>query len=248
MEKNDLRIRNLRYNAATFALTTTFTLSGLGLIAYAKEPIIDDKQMIEVAATDIKLENNHEKLTFTEPINTINVVYDEPGIEMLEEYEAKDKVITENNYSGMELSNEYEDEIKRLANLYSVPYEIVLTIGYRESSGKWDNNGVVSPTNDYGVFQINECNLEYIEENLGYSEEEILNNPVKNAEACMLILKDILKRDDVTTIEEIFGMYNGWVGWEDKPLAETYSIECCDIINEYFPDFKYIKEEKKNNL
>lgn len=234
---NDLKIKNLCYNAAAFTLITTFTLSSIGLVAYAKEPISNGK-IIEITAVDLEIDNS---------INE-GFSYNDPYIEKQGECEIIEKLIIEKEYSGMNLSNEYEDEIKRLADIYNIPYQVVLTIGYRESAGNWNNNGIISTSNDYGVFQINECNLSYIEENLGYSKDEILNDPIKNAEACMFLLKDIIKRDDVTTVEEVFGMYNGWVGWETKPLAVTYSSKCCEIMNEYFPEFEYRKNNKQSNL
>lgn len=146
-------------------------------------------------------------------------------------------------YSGMALSHEFEDDLKKLAESYHIPYQILLTIGYRESGGNWNTNGVISSTNDYGQFQINECNLAYLEEKLGCTREEILNDPLKNAEACLYLLNDIIKREDVTTLEDIFGMYNGWVNWENKPLAVEYVDACMEIVDTYFPDFEYQKEE-----
>lgn len=230
---NDLKIKNLRYNAAAFTLITTFTLSSIGLVAYAKEPISTGK-IIEITAINLEIED-HISDSFA---------YSVPDIEI----QGKCEQVEKKEYSGMNLSNEYEDEIKRLADIYNIPYQVVLTIGYRESAGNWNNNGIISTSNDYGVFQINEYNLSYIEESLGYSKDEILNDPIKNAEACMFLLKDIIKRDDVNTIEEVFGMYNGWVGWETKPLAVAYSSKCCEIMNEYFPEFKYSKNNKQSNL
>lgn len=150
------------------------------------------------------------------------------------------------DYSGMRLSNELEDEIKRIAEIYNVPYQIVLAIGERESAGLWNNDGVISSTNDYGQFQINECNLKYIEENLGYSKEEILNDSIKNAEACIFLLRDIINRKEASNMEQVFGMYNGWIGWENKSMAVEYSESCCNIINSYFPDFEYDKKQKSN--
>ncbi len=229
---NDLRIKNLHYNKAAFLLFSAISLSSIGLIAYAKEPI-SKGEIIEVMATDIELEED----------NSVDLVYQDSNIKIINEHEQETNVIIEKQYSGMNLSNEYEDDIKRLSEIYNIPYEVVLTIGYRESGGNWNNNGIISSTNDYGVFQINECNLKHIEQNLGYSKDEILNDPIKNAEACMFLLKDIIKRDDVTTVEEVFGMYNGWVGWETKPLAVTYSSKCCEIMNEYFPEFQYKKNQ-----
>ena len=147
-----------------------------------------------------------------------------------------------NSYSGMNLDYELEDGIKELAEQYEVPYQIVLTIGEQESRGSWNNNGVISPTNDYGEFQINECNLSYIEENLGYTKEEIRYDSLKNAEACVFLLKDILSRDDVNSLEDVFGMYNGWINWQNKPISVSYVDGCLDIMDKYFSDYHYPEE------
>ena len=141
-------------------------------------------------------------------------------------------------YSGMALSNELEDEIKKLADTYNIPYQIVLTIGEQESGGVWNTNGIISSTNDYGLFQINVANLPYIETNLGFTKDEILNDPLKNTEACLFLLKDIMKREDVNTLDDIFGMYNGWINWQKKKMSVDYVQNCSKIMNEYFPDYQ----------
>lgn len=138
----------------------------------------------------------------------------------------------------MALSNELEDEIKRLSDDYGIPYQIVLTIGEQESGGTWNTNGVISATNDYGLFQINKANLSYINTKLGFTEDEILNDPIKNTEACLFLLNDITSRDDVDTLDDIFGMYNGWVNWKKKKMSVDYVQNCSKIMNEYFPDYQ----------
>ena len=142
-------------------------------------------------------------------------------------------------YSGMKLSNEYEDQIRQLCEEYDVPLEIMLTIGYQESDGKWDNNGKISPTNDYGEFQINKCNHDYIYEQLGYTKDDLLYDSVKNAEAAVLLVSDIIKMDSSLTAEEIFGIYNGWTNWNEKPASIRYSNSCFYILCEYFSGFQY---------
>ncbi len=151
------------------------------------------------------------------------------------------------NYSGMNLSYELEDGIRELARQYDIPYQIVLTIGEQESNGCWNNNGVISATDDYGEFQINKRNLSYIEEQLGYTEEEILYDSLKNAEAAIFLLKDIINRDDVTSLEDVFGMYNGWVNWKNKSISVNYVNNCNHIMKEYFPNFEYNNNEDKSN-
>jgi len=226
----ELRIKNLRYNIALFSLVTSASLVSIGSFAFA-------------------LSTNPEIKTYH--IKEIDIDYDNMPISTnkMMNVEYQPEITTQKKeYSGMNLSNTLEEEIKKISEIYGVPYQIVLTIGERESAGKWNNNGVISDTNDYGEFQINECNLSYIEENLGYKKEEILNDPIKNAEACIFLLRDIINREDINTVTEIFGMYNGWVGWENKPLAINYSVGCSQILNDYFPEFEYKENKKYNNL
>lgn len=232
-----LKVINLRCNIAVFTLASTFTLTDIIPNTY-KEAIING--VTKIVTIDLNFNKNNMFVDAIVPCTA--------NVELLDEYEPVEIKVLEPDYSGMKLSNEYEDEIKKLADRYNIPYQIILTIGYRESAGNWNNNGVISATSDYGVFQINECNLDYIEENLGYSKEDVLNDPIKNAESCMFILKDIIKRDDVTTLEEIFGMYNGWVNWKNKEQSVSYSNACCEIMTEYFPEFEYIKAEKASTM
>lgn len=228
---SEMKIRNLRYNAAIFALTTSVSLISVGSVVYTFMPT-DEIEIYRI--NDLDIENNNISTNIEKVV--------------INEYQQVEAIVSKKQYSGMNLSNEFEDEIKQLAQNYGIPYQIVLTIGERESGGLWNNNGIISSTNDYGEFQINECNLAYIEENLGFTKEEILNDPIKNAEACIFLLRDILNREDVNTIAEIFGMYNGWIGWENKPLEVIYSDSCCEIINDYFPDYEYEKGQKSSSF
>lgn len=69
----------------------------------------------------------------------------------------------------------------------------MMTIIDQEFCGKWDTNGVISPTNAYGLTQINKCNEEFIKENLGYAMNDILNGPFIAIEAQALLLNNIMK-------------------------------------------------------
>lgn len=224
---NEFKIKNLCYNPKVLALIVGTGITIATTSIFTLNPI---------AKTEIKVVEEYDITNDDMAIEKMSAITNKQFQTMTEKKE----------YSGMKLSSKSEDEIKHIAALYNVPYQIVLTIGERESSGMWNNNGVISSTNDYGRFQINEYNLPYIEENLGYNKEEILNDPIKNTEACVFLLRNIINREDVNSVEQVFGMYNGWVGWKDKPLAVDYSNTCCEIMNNYFPDFEYEKKQKTN--
>lgn len=188
-----------------------------------------DKENDEIIVDDNSLFENHEheiELMSADELNELfKACIKEPEPEV--------------TYSGMKLSNEYENQVKELCELYNVPSELILTIGYQESDGKWDNNGKISPTDDYGEFQINECNHDYIKEQLGYTSDDLLYDPIKNAEAAILLVSDIIKMDSSLSAEEIFGIYNGWTNWREKDTSIRYSNSCFRILCEYFSGFEY---------
>ena len=155
------------------------------------------------------------------------------------------------DYSGMELSHEYEDYIRSLcekyAKIYDLDaeklYQIVLTIGDQESNGTWQTNGIISKTNDYGQFQINEINHKVIEEELGITPEELLNDPYKNAEAAVWLIANIMTNEYCNKDEDIYGMYNGWINWESKQSAIKYVDNCLARNDQYFASGKLTKRK-----
>lgn len=218
--KNFLRKYNFFVDFTMFSMMIT-----VGLTPNLTKEI--NRGHIETSIEDNKLvEDNLNELNLM-PVEKINQIL----LSSIKE--------PETNYSGMELSNEYEDQIKEICEEYGVPFEIVLTIGYQESGGKWDNNGKISPTDDYGEFQINKCNHAHIKEKLGYTTDTLLNDPVKNAEAAILLISEIINMDDSLTTEEIFGIYNGWTNWREKDNAVKYADSCFNILCEYFSGFEY---------
>ena len=229
MEGLSNKIKNFCFNETFISFVSSIgaiVLSNIFLVGVNSSDIDMNDNIVVEEVVDNSLEDIVSEKTVTQERTLVEKSYD-----------------NEYNYSGMALSNEFEDEIKKIAQEYDVDYQIVLTVGERESGGKWNNNGVISKTNDYGVFQINQCNLDYIEKNLGYTKDEVLHEPIKNAESCIYLLTDIINREEVDTLEEIFGMYNGWVRWDEKSQSVEYSNACCDIISDYFEDYQYIKKK-----
>ena len=161
------------------------------------------------------------------------------------------------NYSGMALDYELEDYIKDRcyevieSDIYSLDitgddlFRIMMTIGEKESNGTWDCDGKISKTNDYGQFQINKCNHEIIYENLGYTTEDLLNDRYKNTDAAIYLICDrILTHPKCKTIDDVFGMYNGWSNWKNISRSVKYSDNCLNIMEEYFGtrDYEDVKE------
>ncbi len=147
--------------------------------------------------------------------------------------------------------HDLQEHIFKLSLKYGVPSKIVMSIIERESGGNWNTNGVISKTNDYGLAQINICNLELIEEDLGYTKDEILNDPYKNVEAAFYLLRVIIEKSTVDgriDYENVFGMYNGWVNWRDIPSSVEYSNACMEILENKYSEVRtvYIKKIRLN--
>lgn len=125
--------------------------------------------------------------------------------------------------------------IIQISKKYNIPYDILETIIHQESGGCWNTNGVISPTNDYGLTQINECNLEKIYNELGYTKEEILYETPKAIDAQAYLIKEIIDLygyNDTINYKEVFGTYNGWIKWKNKEISIEYADSCMEILNE----------------
>ena len=148
----------------------------------------------------------------------------------------------EKKYSGMDISNEFEDYLKEKCleyaekyNLdYDTLYKVIMTIGYRESDGKWDNSGKVSDTKDYGFYQINECNLKDAKESKNYTKDDILYDDYKNADYAIYHVCKIMMLDSCKEEKDIYGIYNGWIDYRKSKSAVNYANACMEIENTFF--------------
>ena len=256
---------NARVNFGYLIILATLGFSGISLHEHLSKPkeiytledelrdagvVFGEAVELHPNTSSIKLdfsevENNKENnIDFEEVINSINEPINQTSTEINNIAEKLFDSINK-NYSGMKLDHEYEDYLKELCHKYSEEYNIdydtlyksLLTIGYQESAGEWNNNGIESDSHDLGVFQINRVNLGQAKELFGYSADDILNDKYKNADYATYILCAILNNSHCHNMEDVFGMYNGWVGWETKPLAVKYSASCMNIMNEYFGEY-----------
>ncbi len=225
MEKN--KINRLCINLACFSLTISLTSFATTLFTLSET----NYDYEEVSIVFEPIENNNYNNSEKEDLIILRT----------HDIEESDNL---NNYSGMNLSNEYEDYIRNLCDKYALEYDLdqdelfknVLVIGDQESNGTWNTNGIVSETNDYGQFQINVANHEMIEDKLGITVDELLNDPKKNAEAAIFIIANIMISDYCMTDEDIYGMYNGWINWEEKEDSIKYVDGCLARYNMYFAD------------
>lgn len=214
------------------------------------EPFVSmDNYNIVTKANVINLISDNEIECFEDEIIIDTPIDDETEIEIISETSFIDdetviEVIDEPSLCGMKLSREFEEDIIEIANEYGLDPEIMFTVGHQESDGNWNNNGLISPTKDYGVFQINKFNHQHIYEVFGYTSEDLLYDPVKNAEAAAYLIRNIIKRSDVNSLEEIFGMYNGWTNWQNIEWSIEYVNSCLEIMNNYFPDYQYENDKE----
>ncbi len=140
-------------------------------------------------------------------------------------------------YYDFACSEEMQDYIFQISEKYNVPFEIIMVIIERESGGRWHTNGIISSTNDYGLTQINEINHKYIEENLGFTSDDLRYDPYKSIEAQAFLLKDILdyyQYTDEIDYRNVFGTYNGWLKWYEIKGACEYADACMEILEEKF--------------
>lgn len=124
---------------------------------------------------------------------------------------------------------EYQEYIYEVANQNNIPFNVMMTIAHIESGGNFNNNGKISSTDDYGFYQINVVNHNVIYEELGYTSEDLLNDPYKNIDAAALIIKNIYNMYDDPNVEDILGTYNGWNNWREKEISIEYVEKGLDL-------------------
>ena len=146
------------------------------------------------------------------------------------------KKLGDYNQTSLDKYQNLKSFIIQISNKYNIPYDILETIIHQESGGCWNTNGVISPTSDYGLTQINECNLEKIYNDLGYTKEEILYEAPKAIDAQAHLIKEIIDlygyEYDTINYKEVFGTYNGWIKWKNKEISREYADSCMKILNE----------------
>lgn len=91
-------------------------------------------------------------------------------------------------WSEVPLEQEVQETLVRYCEEYSVPVSIALGLIEHESVFDAD---VISSTNDYGLCQINKCNHEWLEEQLGVTD---FLDPEQNIECGMYILGTLYEK------------------------------------------------------
>lgn len=138
--------------------------------------------------------------------------------------------------------------IKQVAEEYQVPYRYLMTIADVESDGKFDNHGVISSSDDYGVMQINKANIPTLCERLNTTPDSILYDDETNIRASATILKDIInlceQKYGTVNDEEVYGCYNGWINWREKEISRNYVEKALNLQNTIYNDANMVNTEE----
>lgn len=138
--------------------------------------------------------------------------------------------------------------IKQVAEENQVPYRYLMTIADVESDGKFDNHGVISSSDDYGVMQINKANIPTLCERLNTTPDSILYDDETNIRASATILKDIInlceQKYGTVNDEEVYGCYNGWINWREKEISRNYVEKALNLQNTIYNDANMVNTEE----
>lgn len=104
------------------------------------------------------------------------------------EMDLKTEIETETRLRRPQIETEYEEIIIGVAQEYGIPSTLIKAIIKTES----DFNALaVSETDDYGLMQINACNISWLEDELGITD---LFDPAQNIESGVYILSGYLNQ------------------------------------------------------
>lgn len=133
---------------------------------------------VEVVESNPPVETNYEttEVTTTHPVDSIGVYYDCP------------------------LSCDLQDYIRMLCEKNDIPMSLVIAIIDVESSFRVD---AISPTNDYGLMQINQGNHKWLYENHGITD---IFDPYQNIFGGITLLSE--KYDGVQSLNKTLMVYN----------------------------------------
>ncbi len=142
-------------------------------------------------------------------------------------------------YYDVPLDGETQDYIRMTAGYYSVPMPLVMAIIQCESGFKSD---AISPTHDYGLMQINQCNLSWLTDELGVTD---ILDPRQNVLCGIHLISGHLSDSD-GNVEEALLKYNCGRSGAKKLMSQgiyrTYYTE--KIMSAYET---FLEEEQKKS-
>lgn len=132
--------------------------------------------------------------------------------------------------SDVPLSEDIQRFIYYLASAYEIDYPLVLAMIERESHFEADT---ISPTNDYGLMQINRINHAQLNKELGVND---FLDPYSNIKAGMFMLRKLFEKYEA--VDTVLMAYNmGESGakrlWVKGIFESKYSSSICAKADEY---------------
>ena len=136
-------------------------------------------------------------------------------------------------YYDVPLNHELQDHLFAVCEEYAVPAELVLAIIAVESEYDWQAK---SSTGDYGLMQINECNLEWLGEEVGITNAY---NPFQNITAGVYILAQCWADD----LSETLMRYNCGVGGAER--LRSKGVTETAYTRKVLAEYENLKEARK---
>lgn len=168
------------------------------------------------------IETSHSTSTDAVIEDTVGVKETEPPVT------EKEPVIV---YWDIPLSEDLQDYIRTLCADYSVPEELILAMIEVESSFR---PSVVSSTGDYGYMQINECNHEWLKDELGVTD---FLDPYQNILCGVYILSGHLEKTDGDIAKALMRYNNGPTGayrlWQKGVFETSYTKKIMTAYESY---------------
>lgn len=144
--------------------------------------------------------------------------------------------VEKNHYYNIPLSHSLQDFIYEICADEGVPVTLVLAMIEAESGF---NPEIISPTNDYGLLQINKVNHEWLKKS--YRTADMLN-PYQNVFCGIKIIGTFVKKynSDYTKALMAYNMgdYGAKKAWQNGITSTKYSTKILDLMNKYEGDLK----------
>ena len=134
-----------------------------------------------------------------------------------------------------ELPYELQEYTYYLCQAYYIDFDFVMALMFTESAFKAD---IVSPTNDYGLMQINACNHKELEDKLGITD---IMEPYQNIRAGLYMLRGLFEKyDDASRVCMAYnlGEYGASVLWDKGIYSTSYSNKILAKADEYASNYK----------
>lgn len=141
--------------------TTQAGVPGKKQVSYTIQ-YLDDKEVAKKTISDVTVEET--KAQIIEIGTSINTI----SRSSVNRVTADDFAVdTGFKWYDIKLNADLQRYTYNMCKRYGVPYEVMLALMYVESGY---NVNSISPTNDYGICQVNMCNYDYLNRNLGITD------------------------------------------------------------------------------